>query len=126
MVYDIIPSDDFSPPPMISDACRVPPMIPDAFGRGPEPGFRIFPISFRLPLSTNQKDARTMVTQVPPIMLPLLKSLKLWKTARATVNLLKLVVRSETCSPFKFAIFVQNSVRNYELLEISVLVKNVK
>ena len=25
-----------------------------------------FPISFRLPLSTNQKAARTMVTQVPP------------------------------------------------------------
>ena len=66
MLYDVIPSDDFWPPPMISDACRVPPMIPDAFRRWPEPRFKIFPISFRLPLSTNQKAARTMVTQVPP------------------------------------------------------------
>ena len=42
-------------------------MIPDAFRRrGPEPGFKIFRISFRLPLSTNQKAAITMVTQVPP------------------------------------------------------------
>ena len=52
--------------PMISDACREPPMIPDAFRPWPEPRFKIFPISFRLPLSTNQKAARTMVTQVPP------------------------------------------------------------
>ena len=52
--------------PMISDACRVPPMIPDAFRPRPEPRFKIFPISFRLSLSTNQKAARTMVTQVPP------------------------------------------------------------
>ena len=52
--------------PMISDACRVPPMIPDAFRPLPEPRFKIFPIFFRLPLSTNQKAARTMVTQVAP------------------------------------------------------------
>ena len=78
MVYDIIPSDDFSPPPMISDACRVPPMIPDAFRRrGPEPGFKIFRISFQLPLSTNQKAARTMVTQVPPNAAPFVKKPKI-------------------------------------------------
>ena len=64
--HDVIPSYDFWPPPMISDACQVAPMIPDAFRRWPEPRFKIFPISFRLPLSTNQKAARTMVTQVPP------------------------------------------------------------
>ena len=52
--------------PMISDACREPPRIPDTFRPWPEPRLKIFPISFRLPLSTNQKAARTMVTQVPP------------------------------------------------------------
>ena len=77
MVYDIIPSDDFSPPPMISDACRVPPMIPDAFRPWSEPRFKIFPISFRLPLSTNQKAARTMVTQVPPNNAPFVKKPKI-------------------------------------------------
>ena len=40
MLYDVISSDDFWPPPMTSDACRVPPMKPDAFRRWPEPRFK--------------------------------------------------------------------------------------
>ena len=59
MLYDVIPSDDFRSLPSTSDNTRRLPTMT-------EPRFKIFPISFRLPLSTNQKAARTMVTQVPP------------------------------------------------------------